>query len=157
MWEALEQSSWVKTLGETGWMYASVSVIHYLTMFWFIGSMAVVDLRVMGVAARQRNLADLAGQIFPWAWTGLVLAILSGFLMFATDAGDWAPDRVFHVKLGMIAISIVFAIAVRLGIPKWAAAPEIPASAKVIAAIALLLWIGTIVAASEIPALEGLG
>ncbi len=157
MWEALEQSRWVKTLGETGWMYASVSVIHYLTMFWFIGSMAVVDLRVMGVAARKRNLAELADQVFPWAWTGLALAILSGFLMFATDAGDWAPDRVFHVKLGMIIAAIIFAILVRRGIPKWAAAPEIPTSAKIIAVSALLLWIATILTASEIPAMEGLG
>jgi Family of unknown function (DUF6644) len=157
MWEALEQSGWVKTLGETGWMYASVSVIHYLTMFWFIGSLAVVDLRVMGVAARKRNLSDLAGQIYPWAWTGLVLAVASGFLMFATAAGDWAPDPIFHLKLGMILISIVFAILVQRGAPKWAAMPEIPNSAKVIAAIALLLWILTILSASEIPALEGLG
>ena len=65
MWEALEQMGWVKTFGSTGWMYASVSVIHYLTMFWFIGSMAVVDLRVMGIAARKRNLSELAGQLFP--------------------------------------------------------------------------------------------
>ena len=65
MWEALEQMGWVKTLSSTGWMYASVSVIHYLTMFWFIGSMAVVDLRVMGVAARKRNLTELSAQIFP--------------------------------------------------------------------------------------------
>jgi hypothetical protein len=157
MWEALEQSGWVKTLGETGWMYATVSVIHYLTMFWFIGSIAVIDLRVMGVAARKRNLTELAGQIFPWAWTGLALAILSGFLMFATDAGDWAPDRVFHVKLAMIALSIVFAILVRLGAPKWGALPEVPTSAKIVAAISLLLWIGTILSASEIPALGGLG
>ena len=157
MWEALEQMGWVKTFGSTGWMYASVSVIHYLTMFWFIGSMAVVDLRVMGVAARQRNLSELAAQLFPWAWTGLVLAIISGFFMFATDAGDWAPDRVFHVKVGLIVISIVFAILVQRGAPKWGALPEIPASAKVIAAIALLLWILTILSASEIPAMEGLG
>jgi hypothetical protein len=87
MWEALEQMSWVKTFSTTGWMYASVSVIHYLTMFWFIGSMAVIDLRVMGVAARKRNLLELSTQIFPWAWTGFVLAIISGFMMFTADAG----------------------------------------------------------------------
>src|SRR5258708_17379566 len=138
MWEALEQTGWVKSRSSTGWMYASVSVIHYLTMFWFIGSMAVVDLRVMGVAARKRNLSELSAQIFPWAWTGLVLAIVSGFFMFLTDAGDWAPDPVFHVKLGMIVISIVFAIFVQRGSPKWAAAPEIPTSAQGIAAIAFL-------------------
>jgi hypothetical protein len=157
MWEALEQMGWVKTLSSTGWMYASVSVIHYLTMFWFIGSMAVVDLRVMGVAATKRNLTELSEQIFPWAWTGMVLAIISGFFMFLTDAGDWAPDPVFHVKLGMIVISIVFAVLVQRGAPKWGALPEIPTSAKVIAGIALLLWILTILSASEIPAMEGLG
>src|SRR3984893_15027142 len=157
MWEALEQTGWVKTFGSTGWMYASVSVVHYLTMFWFIGSMAVVDLRVMGLAARRRNLSELAEQIFPWAWTGLVLAIISGFFMFAADAGDWAPDPVFLVLLALIAFSIIFAILVQRGAPKWAAAPEIPSSAKVIAAIALLLWIVTILSASEIPAMEGLG
>ncbi len=157
MWEALEQTAWVKTLGETGWMYVVVSVIHYLTMFWFIGSMAVVDLRVMGIAARKRNLAELSGQLYPWAWTGLALAIISGFLMFATDAGDWAPDSIFHVKLGMLGLSIVFAIVIRVWAPKWSAEPEIPMWAKVVAALALLCWIGTILSASEIPALEGLG
>ena len=157
MWEALEQTRWVKTLGETGWMYATVSVIHYLTMFWFIGSMAVVDLRVMGVAARKRNLAHLAEQLYPWAWTGLTLAILSGFLMFATDAGDWAPDWVFHTKLAFMVTAILFSILVQVFVPKWAAVPETPAWAKFMGAIALLLWIATIVWASEIPALEGLG
>jgi len=157
MWEALEQTAWVRTFSTTGWMYASVSVVHYLTMFWFIGSMAVVDLRVMGVAARKRNLGELSAQLFPWAWTGLVVALISGFLMFTADAGDWAPDPVFHVKLVMIILSIVFAVLVQRGIPKWTALSEIPTSAKVIAAIALLLWILTILSASEIPAMEGLG
>ena len=157
MWEALEQTGWVKTFGSTGWMYASVSVVHYLTMFWFIGSMAVVDLRVMGIAARKRSLSELSAQLFPWAWTGLVLAIVSGFFMFATAAGDWAPDPIFHLKLGMIAISIVLAILVQLCVPKWAAAAEIPAWGRILATFALLFWIGTILMASEIPAMEGLG
>jgi hypothetical protein len=119
--------------------------------------MAVVDLRVMGIAARKRNLSELADQLFPWAWTGLVLAVISGFLMFATDAGDWAPDRVFHWKLALITLSIVFAFLVQKWAPKWSAAPEIPNWARIVAAIALILWIVTILSASEIPAMEGLG
>src|SRR5487761_1192628 len=110
MWEALEQTAWVKTLGSTGWMYVSISVMHYLGIFWFIGSIAIVDLRVMGIAARKRDLGELAQQLFPWAWIGFTLAVISGFLMFATAAGDWAPDDVFHIKLALIAVSVVFAV-----------------------------------------------
>ncbi len=160
MWEALEQTGWVKTLGSTGWMYSTVSVTHYLTMFWFIGSVAVVDLRVMGLVARKRSLGELAEQLFPWAWIGFTFAVISGFLMFATAAGDWAPSRVFHWKLAFIVTSVIVrlhrsmarapivAVSIRR-YPTWAA--------KIIALISLLLWIVTILSASEIPALEGLG
>jgi hypothetical protein len=157
MWEALEHVGWVKTIGSTGWMYVSVSVAHYLGFFWCIGSVALVDLRVMGVAARKRNAGELARQLFPWAWTGFTLAIISGFVMFATDAGDWAPDKVFHWKLTLIVLSVVCTIIVQYGVAMWARAAEIPTYAKVIALISLLLWIVTILSASEIPALEGLG
>jgi len=74
-----------------------------------------------------------------------------------TDAGDWAPDPVFHVKVLMIVTSVALAILVQVFVPKWAALPEIPAWAKILALVALLFWICTILSASEIPAMEGLG
>jgi hypothetical protein len=157
MWEALEQSAWVKALGETGWLYAGITVTHFLTMFWCIGSIAIVDLRVLGVAARKRNVGELAENLFPWAWTGFALAIGSGFLMFTTSAGDLAPDPIFQIKLALILLSAVFAIVVQRGVSRWAQAPEIPTGAKIVAAISLLLWIATILCSSEIPSREGLG
>lgn len=157
MWEALEQTAWVKTLGSTGWMYSTVAVTHYLTMFWCIGSIAVVDLRVMGIAARRRSLGELAEQLFPWAWIAFTFALISGFLMFATDAGDWAPSKVFHVKLAFIASAAILAAIIQWLIPGWAQQSKIPTWAKLVALLSLLLWIASILSASEIPALEGLG
>jgi hypothetical protein len=69
----------------------------------------------MGVAARKRNVAALADQLFPWAWIGFVLAIISGFYVFATDAADWAPSPVLHVKLTLIAVSAIVAYLVQRG------------------------------------------
>lgn len=157
MWQALEDSAWVKSFGGTGWLYAAVAVIHYMTMFWFIGSMAVVDLRVMGLAAKKRSVLDVAEQFFPWVWTGMTLSSIAGFFMFSTQAGDWAPDKIVHIKFFMILISLAFVIIVRMNIRKWSEAPEIPMWAKAVALLSLLLWIATILSASEIPAMEGLG
>jgi hypothetical protein len=157
MWEALEHVGWIQTLSSTGWMYATVSVTHYLTMFWCIGSIAIVDLRVMGLAARNRNVNELARQLFPWAWTGFALAMISGFLMFATDAGDWAPSPHFHIKLALITLSVAFAIVIQVFAQRWSEGSTIPTSLKVVALLSLLLWVATILSASEIPALEGLG
>ena len=157
MWEALEQLSWIQKLSSTGWMYNTVSVTHYVTMFWFIGSIAIVDLRVMGLAARTRSVRDVAEQLFPWAWIGFAISSFAGFLMFATDAGDWAPSPHFHIKLALIGISVVFAIIVQRSAAKWSEASETPAGAKLIALLSLFFWIWTIVSASEVPAKEGLG
>jgi Family of unknown function (DUF6644) len=157
MWQALQQAPWIHTLANTGWMYDSVAVSHYLGMFWFIGSIAIVDLRVMGLTARKKPLEDVAKQLFPWFWTGFALAVISGFLMFATDASDWAPSYHFHIKLVLIGIAVLFAIVVQASARKWSAATKISSAAKVIALVSLLLWIATIISASEIPALEGLG
>src|SRR5262249_24429351 len=105
MWEALEQVKWVEWLGVTGWIYSTVAVMHYISMFWFIGSIAVVDLRVMGLLSPRRSVAELAQQLFPFAWFGFALAMFSGFLMFATSATEWAPSPHFHYKLALIAAS----------------------------------------------------
>jgi uncharacterized membrane protein YtjA (UPF0391 family) len=138
-------------------MYSTVAVTHYLSFFWCIGSVAVVDLRVIGIAARNRKVGELADQLFPWAWIAFVLAMISGFFMFATDASAWAPSPVFHVKLSLIAASAIFTYFVQRGVHKWALNPEMPQAAKIVALISLLLWVVTILSASEIPALEGLG
>jgi hypothetical protein len=157
MWEALEQAQWVRTFGNTAWMYITVSVIHYLSMFWFIGSAALIDLRIAGIAVRRRNVTELADQLFPWAWIGLALAIASGFLMFSSYAGDWAPDPVFQIKLALIVLGAVCTLIVQVGVPRWAQRAEIPVSAKAFALFSLLVWIATLLCASEIPGREGLG
>jgi hypothetical protein len=77
--------------------------------------------------------------------------------MFTTDAGDYLPDTVFRVKMATILLAVIFTIVVQRGVAQWAQLPSIPASAKVLASISLLLWIGSILAGVEIAAISGLG
>jgi uncharacterized membrane protein YtjA (UPF0391 family) len=157
MWEALEQMSWVRTLSETGWMYATVSVIHYFSMFVLIGTVVILDLRVLGVAARRQTATQLAEQLSPWTWTFLVLALVSGFLEFSVIAGDYAQTWPFRVKMLVILVAIVSTIIVRRNVPHWDRLPVVPMGAKVLAAVSLVLWVGAILAGTEIALLTGLG
>ena len=157
MWESLEHVGWVTVLANTGWMYATVSVVHYFTLLFFIGTIALVDLRILGVADRNQALSLLADQLLPWTWIGFALAMISGFLLFTTDAGDYAPDHVFQAKMLVILLAVVFTVVVQMGLRKWNQLPAVPASAKVIAAVSLILWLGVILAGVDIAALSGLG
>jgi hypothetical protein len=157
MWESLEQMSWVQTLGGTGWMYASVSVIHYFSMFVLIGTAVILDLRVLGIAARRQPAAQFAKQLSPWTWSFLVLALVSGFLEFSVSAGDYVQTRPFRVKMLVVLVAIIFTIIVHRNVPKWDRLSAVPVSAKILAAVSLVLWIGSILAGTEIAFLTGLG
>ncbi len=157
MWEGLEHLSWVRTLSETGWMYASVSVVHYFSIFISIGTAVILDLRILGLVAPRQRVKQLAEQLSPWMWTFLALALLSGFLEFSVDAGDYVRTWPFRVKLLVVLVALIFTAVIRWKIPAWDHRPALPLGAKVLAVRSVVLWIGAILSGTEIAALTGLG
>jgi len=61
--EGLEHTSWVMTIAETGWLYAAISVTHYFTLFVLVGTIVLVDLRILGVAARSQSVTQLGNTV----------------------------------------------------------------------------------------------
>ena len=155
--EALQDNSLIVMLNSVGWMAAGLEIIHYFGMFILVGSIAVVDLRVMGLAGRQQNATKLAQRLFPWMWAGLALNFLSGFVMFAGIAASYIPDSTFHLKMEVVLAAVIFGIIVQWKVPAWDKSPAMPMGAKFIATISLLLWVAAILAGNELPALSGLG
>jgi hypothetical protein len=155
--EWMEQTKLVTTIAGTGWLYVIFSVTHYFSLFVLVGTIVLIDLRILGVAARSQSVENLARQLFPWTWTALGLALFSGFVMFATAAGDFYPDKVFRIKIGVIALALIFSVIVRRKVPEWDRSPSVSMGGKLVAFISLLLWLGAILAGVEVAAISGLG
>jgi hypothetical protein len=150
--EWLEQLPWIVTITNSAVLISIVWLVHYFGFFLLVGTTALVDLRVLGAAARNQKLAPLAGLLFPFAWTGLGLVIASGFIMFAGQATTFYPTSVFRIKMGMVLLAFVVGIIVQRKSPVWDRAPSVPAAAKWLAIVSLALWIGAILAGLEVPA-----
>jgi hypothetical protein len=157
MADKLQDNSIIVALTSTGWTAAGLAILHYYSMFVLVGSMAIVDLRVLGVMARGQSATDLARRVFPWVWVSLAVNLISGFVMFAGDATAYVPTRSFHVKILVVLLAIVFGIIVQWRVPTWDRFPILPATAKVVAAVSLLLWVGAILMGVEVPAISGIG
>jgi hypothetical protein len=157
MWEALQHAGWVTTLATTRWLYGLVLVVHHFALFSCIGTIVLLDLRILGIADRNQALSPFAGQLRPWTWIGFGSAVVSGFLLFATEAGDFAAVTPFRAKMLIIVLAVISAVAMEWRVPKWDRAPVIPVTAKLLALISIVLWLGAILAAVEIAPLTGLG
>jgi uncharacterized membrane protein len=153
----LQNNSFIAVLNGTAWTAAALEIVHYFSMFILVGSMLIVDLRVLGLVGRRRDATQLADRLFPWMWISLVFNFLSGFLMFAGSATAYYHNDIFYDKVIVILLAIVASIIVQQKVPKWNQLPAMPTWGKLVAVLSIGLWIGAIIAGVEVPALTGVG
>jgi uncharacterized membrane protein len=153
----LQNNSFIALMNGTAWTAAALEIVHYFSMFILVGSMVIVDLRVLGLVGRRQDATQLADRLFPWIWASLALNVLSGFFMFAGSATAYYRNDVFYDKMTVFLLAIVANIIVQKKVRTWNQLPAMPAWAKLIAVVSIGLWIGAIIAGVEVPALTGVG
>jgi len=110
----------------TAWTAAALEIVHYFSMFILVGSMVIVDLRVLGLVGRRQDATQLADWLFPWMWTSLALNALSGFFMFAGSATAYYGNDIFYDKMTVLLLAIVANIIVQKKVRKWNLLPAMP-------------------------------
>jgi hypothetical protein len=149
LFEAMEHWGWVAWIGKH-WILEVISVLHYFTIFWVVGTIALIDLRVLGIAGMRQTATEWQKQLAPWMWTAMIVCLTTGFLEFAPGGGDFYVNPMFKAKVIATALGIVLAVAVYRGVPRWERSSSFPGSAKALAALCLLVWVGTILLGVEI-------
>ena len=153
----LQDNSMIAALNGTAWTAAVLEIVHYFSMFILVGSMLIVDLRVLGLVARRQDPTQLADRLFTWMWISLLFNFLSGFFMFAGSATAYYHNDIFYDKAAVVLLAIVASIIVQQKMRGWTQSPAIPSWAKLMAVVSIGLWIGAIIAGVEVPALTGVG
>jgi hypothetical protein len=153
----LQDNSFIALINGTAWTAATVEIVHYFSMFILVGSMVIVDLRILGLVGRRLHATQLADWLLPWIWISLAFNFLSGFLMFAGSAPSYYGNDIFYDKITIILLAIAANVLVLKKIRKWDQLPAMPTWAKLLAVVSIGLWVGAIIAGVEVPALTGVG
>jgi hypothetical protein len=122
----------------SAWAYPVANLVHLLGLVLLIGSIGIVDLRVVG-AWRTLPLAALSRALTPLALGGLVLMVLSGPVLFAADAASLARSATFATKLVLIGLALANALAFRWLWSRSEGEPTIVA--RIMAAASIGLWL----------------
>jgi hypothetical protein len=130
---------------ENGYVFPWVECAHVVALSFVVGSIAIVDLRLLGVASLNRPVTALLKQILPLTWTAFGFALLTGGTLFTSDAvaywDDW-PFRMKFVAMGLAGLNmLVFHFVTARNIANWNAARRTPWGAKVAGALSMLLWV----------------
>ena len=146
----LEQS-WVGGgVRESLWLFPAIETVHLLGMAALVGTVCVVDLRLLGWVMRRERVSELAGRLLPWAWAGFVVQVLTGAILFSSEAVKVYGNPAFRVKMLLILLAgvhaAVFHWIVERDVARWDASAILPMKAKVAGGVSILLWIGIVAA-----------
>jgi hypothetical protein len=89
---------------------------------------------------RRQPIHQVVAALAPWTWRGFAILLLTGPFMFTAQAAKWHDNPIFWLKMLLLIIATVFQLSVRRKIASMDL-PLRPATAKLIGAVSLILWI----------------
>jgi hypothetical protein len=126
-----------------------VESLHVLFITLVVGTVGMVDLRLLGVSARNHSVLKLSNEVLPLTWVAFVCAAITGALLFTSKAVDYTHNFFFLGKmLLMVCAGInmgLFEFLTWKSVKEWENDPIGPIGARIAGGLSLLFWIGVIV------------
>jgi uncharacterized membrane protein len=139
--EGLQASSWAVFLHKKAWAFTTVEVVHVFAVSLVLGTIAIVDLRLLGFASTKRPFAELSRQVLPFTWAAFVVAVIAGSLLFISRATDYFVNPAFWIKMELIVIAginmIIFEFVTIRDVQKWNLDPTPPQQARLAGGISI--------------------
>ncbi len=141
--------SWpgARWLQGSGTAYLFVNATHVLGIALLLGSILVLDFRLLG-GLRSVPLAVLGPLNARVAACGVALALTTGFWLFTVQPREYLGNPAFLIKLGLVALALVNVL-VQHANPAYGRALEgapISLGVRASAAASALLWLAALVA-----------
>jgi hypothetical protein len=137
-------------LHESQYMYPLVESTHVLALGLFVGTAAVLDLRLLGLTLRTVPVSDVMRRLLPWTTVGFAIMVITGTLLFYAIPVRTYHSVFFRLKVLMLVAAglnvWLFHRRVQRTMGEWDTAAVTPRGARMAAAISLVLWAGIIIA-----------
>jgi hypothetical protein len=122
-------------------VFPVLECFHILGFIFLLGSIALIDFRLLGAVLRDQGPAALSADAAPWTLIGLALVLTSGALLFSSDPDHYYLNVAFQFKMAVLLLAIVFHYTVHGKVVRPGASA---AAGKLAACVSLALWAGVI-------------
>jgi uncharacterized membrane protein len=148
--QVVENTKIATAIREGAVLFPWIECVHVLAITLVIGSIAVVDLRLVGLTSRDRGVAEVTTAVLPITWIAFVCAVITGVLMFSSNAASYGSNVYFRIKMALIVLAGinmgVYHLAVSRGLERWRTVDSTPIRARIVGAVSLCLWLGIVAA-----------
>jgi hypothetical protein len=119
-------------------VFPVLECFHILGFAFSVGTVAIVDFRLLGVGMQRESAAEIAKDLAPWTLFGIGSMLISGPLLFISDPDMYYLNRAFQIKMVLLLLAIVF------NYTSHRKVVQSGGPGKLTACISLALWAGVI-------------
>jgi uncharacterized protein DUF6644 len=146
--KTVEASSLATRIRDSLLLFPLIESTHVLGLALVFGTVLVVDLRLLGIASRQRPFQRMASDILKWTWAAFAITALTGLLMFTTNARVYYHNFYFRTKMLLLLLAginmLAFELTAGRTIHRWDKNPAAPPIGKAAAILSIAMWVGII-------------
>ena len=144
----LESTPPAIAISESSWLFPGIESVHVLAIALVVGSITMVDLRLLDINLRERPVGELIAEVLPWTWTSFAVALLSGALLFSSNATKYWGTVPFRAKMLLLTLAglnmLAYHATIHRSVDLWGRRAPTPRAAKISGGLSLGLWIGVV-------------
>lgn len=149
MLEWLQRTSLAVNIRDSLFAFPLIESTHVIGLTLVFGTIAIIDLRLLGLASTNRPFQRLAADILKWTWAAFAVSAVTGSLMFITNASVYYHNAYFRAKIALLFLAalnmLVFELTTRRTVAQWDRDASPPPLGRAIAAASLVIWICVII------------
>ena len=131
------------------WAIPAIQSIHIIGIGVVVGSVFMIDLRILGWAGMDQSLRQTTNRFGPWLTGSLWLLLATGILMVVGEPVRELVTVSFWLKMFLVAVgalvAMIFQKSLRRHEQHWEETLVKRGSVKTLAILTFLVWMGIIV------------
>jgi uncharacterized membrane protein len=90
------------------WVFPVIETIHICGFTLLVGTVAILDLRLLGVYLKCQTVSQIARDLAPWIWTGIIVQLITGPYLLSSDAGEYIQVAAFRTKMVLFLVALIY-------------------------------------------------
>jgi len=132
------------SIRESTLAFPFIEGIHLLAIGVSAGTIALTDLRLLGLIMKKDPASKVLGSLLPFTIAGFVVVFITGGLLFWAEAAKSYSNVWFRFKLlGLLLAglnALVFHLTIYRSMDKWDSDAVAPSRARMAGVVSLFLW-----------------
>jgi len=141
---ALQGTPVSQAVAESGWIFPTAESIHVAAITLVVGSILVVDLRLIGLVDTARSPREIEARFLPVTWTAFAVAAATGSTLFLAKPLSYGANPFFRAKLALLLLAAVNMLVFHWLVQRRSGGNDGGLAAKASGLLSLSIWIGVV-------------